>query len=78
MARKLIIGDDRDHILVAGQVEDRFLTPAEVAAEFRVSPGTITRWDNAGRFPDGAVIRTPGGHRRIRASAVTRLLGEPS
>jgi excisionase family DNA binding protein len=52
---------------------DRLLTPAEVAALFRVDPKTVTRWAAAGRI---SAIRTPGGHRRFRESEVTALLDE--
>jgi excisionase family DNA binding protein len=57
---------------------ERLLTPGEVAALFRVDPKTVTRWAAAGRISS---IRTPGGHRRFRASEVQALLrgdGEPS
>jgi excisionase family DNA binding protein len=50
---------------------DRFLTPGEVAALFRVDPKTVTRWAAAGRISS---IRTPGGHRRFRESEVRALL----
>jgi len=50
---------------------DRLLTPAEVAAMFRVDPKTVTRWAKAGKL---ASIRTLGGHRRYRASEVEALL----
>ena len=40
------------------------LTPAEVAAIFRVNPKTVTRWSRAGKLPS---IKTLGGHRRFRA-----------
>ena len=50
------------------------MTPGEVAELFRVDVKTVTRWDEAGRFPPGAVIRTLGGHRRFKASAVQALL----
>lgn len=56
------------------------LTPAEVAAMFRVNPKTVTRWARAGKI---SAIRTLGGHRRFRASEVRRFLeqvetGEPA
>jgi len=50
---------------------DVLLTPAEVAALFRVNPKTVTRWARAGKI---TAIRTLGGHRRFRASEVRRSL----
>ena len=47
------------------------LTPAEVAALFRVDPKTVTRWAKAGKL---TAIRTLGGHRRYRQSEVLDLL----
>ena len=47
------------------------LTPAEVAAFFRVDPKTVTRWAKAGKI---TAIKTLGGHRRYRASEVNELL----
>lgn len=47
------------------------LTPAEVAALFRVDPKTVTRWAKAGKLSS---IRTLGGHRRYRESEVRALL----
>jgi excisionase family DNA binding protein len=47
------------------------LTPAEVAAMFRVDPKTVTRWAKAGKLSS---IRTLGGHRRYRESEVRSLL----
>ena len=43
------------------------LTPAEVAAMFRVDPKTVTRWAKAGKLTS---IRTLGGHRRYREAEV--------
>jgi excisionase family DNA binding protein len=51
---------------------DALLTPAEVAALFRVDPKTVTRWAKAGKLSS---IRTLGGHRRYRESEVRQLLG---
>jgi excisionase family DNA binding protein len=48
----------------------QLLTPKEVAAIFRVSPQTVTRWDNAGKLTS---IRTPGGTRRYRQTQVLAL-----
>lgn len=50
---------------------DALLTPAEVAALFRVDPKTVTRWAKAGKLSS---IRTLGGHRRYRESEVRALL----
>jgi excisionase family DNA binding protein len=50
---------------------DPLLTPAEVAAMFRVDPKTVTRWAKAGKL---ASIRTLGGHRRYREAEVRGLL----
>lgn len=50
---------------------EHLLTPAEVAALFRVDPKTVTRWAKAGKLTS---IRTLGGHRRYRSSEVHALL----
>jgi len=50
---------------------EKLLTPAEVAAMFRVDPKTVSRWAKAGRLTS---IRTPGSHRRFRESEVLALL----
>ncbi len=51
--------------------QEVLLTPAEVAALFRVDPKTVTRWAKAGKL---TAIRTLGGHRRYRQSEVQALL----
>jgi excisionase family DNA binding protein len=51
--------------------QEILLTPAEVAALFRVDPKTVTRWAKAGKL---TAIRTLGGHRRYRQSEVATLL----
>ncbi len=51
---------------------EALLTPAEVAALFRVDPKTVTRWAQAGKLTS---IRTLGGHRRYRESEVQALIG---
>jgi excisionase family DNA binding protein len=53
------------------QREEALLTPAEVAALFRVDPKTVTRWAKAGKLSS---IRTLGGHRRYREEEVRRFL----
>jgi len=50
---------------------EALLTPAEVAAMFRVDPKTVTRWAKAGKLSS---IRTLGGHRRYLESEVRALL----
>ena len=54
---------------------DPLLTPAEVAALFRVNPKTVTRWARAGKL---TAIRTLGGHRRFRTSEIRHCLAELS
>jgi excisionase family DNA binding protein len=47
------------------------LTPAEVAAAFKVDPKTVTRWAKAGKLNS---IRTLGGHRRyLEAEVLAKL-----
>jgi excisionase family DNA binding protein len=55
------------------QQVDSLLTPAEVAALFRVNPKTVTRWARAGKI---TAIRTLGGHRRFRATEIRRCLDQ--
>ncbi len=57
------------HLSASGQ--EILLTPAEVAALFRVDPKTVTRWAKAGKLTS---IRTLGGHRRYKESEVKALL----
>ena len=56
----------------ADLVERDFLTRAEVAAIFQVSPHTVTRWGKEGKLPS---VMTPGGQRRYPRRAVERLVG---
>ena len=58
---------------MSAQENHELLTPAEVAALFRVDPKTVTRWAKAGKL---TAIRTLGGHRRYRADEIRKLLGE--
>lgn len=48
-------------------MEDKLLTPGEVARLFGVDPKTVTAWARSGKIPS---IKTPGGHRRYRQSDV--------
>jgi len=50
---------------------EALLTPAEVAAMFRVDPKTVTRWAKSGKLTS---IRTLGGHRRYKEDEVKALL----
>lgn len=53
------------------QPEARLLTPAEVAALFRVDPKTVTRWAQQGKLRP---IRTLGGHRRYSEAEIQAFL----
>ena len=62
-----------EHTYMSAQSTDSetLLTPAEVAALFRVDPKTVTRWAKAGKISS---IRTLGGHRRFRETEIRSLL----
>jgi excisionase family DNA binding protein len=62
---------EKDFKMAETTPPDALLTPAEVAALFRVNPKTVTRWARAGKI---TAIRTLGGHRRFRASEIRRCL----
>lgn len=47
------------------------LTPAEVAALFRVDPKTVARWAHEEKL---SWVRTLGGHRRYHAAEIYALL----
>jgi len=51
--------------------DNALLTPAEVAALFRVNAKTVTRWARAGKI---STVRTLGGHRRFRRDEVETQL----
>jgi excisionase family DNA binding protein len=55
---------------VSSARNESLLTPAEVAALFRVDPKTVSRWAEAGKISS---IRTLGGHRRYRASEIRSI-----
>jgi len=76
MAKKITVTSDEDSLIVNGKSVDAYMTVREVARQFGVTPVQVVRWDQRGLFGDepGNVIRTPGGHRRIKASVVTELL----
>jgi hypothetical protein len=60
--------------------DDDLITPAVMAGLFLVDPKTVTRWAKSGRIPyvpddpRPTVIRTPGGHIRIRFKVVRMIL----
>jgi excisionase family DNA binding protein len=54
-----------------GHMANLLLTPAEVAAAFRVDPKTVTRWAKAGKLSS---LRTLGGHRRYLEAEVLEKL----
>jgi len=56
---------------LSSAIQEKLLTPAEVAAMFRVDPKTVTRWAKAGKLTS---IKTLGGHRRFKESEVKELL----
>jgi excisionase family DNA binding protein len=56
---------------MASNSKQELMTPAEVAALFRVDPKTVTRWAQAGKLQ---AVRTLGGHRRYLRSEVEQLL----
>lgn len=41
-------------------MESDYLTTAEVAEMFRVTPTTVTRWCNNGKYPRKYLMRTSG------------------
>jgi hypothetical protein len=53
-------------------------TGTEVAALFRVHPRVVTRWAAEGKFGQGAVFRTPGGHLRYHADKIRAMLAGDS
>jgi excisionase family DNA binding protein len=57
----------------AARPSSALLTPAEVAAAFRVDPKTVTRWAKSGKLNS---IRTLGGHRRYLESEVLAKLSD--
>lgn len=46
---------------------EALLTPAEVAALFRVDTKTVARWADAGKISQ---VKTLGGHRRFRVAEI--------
>lgn len=52
---------------------DPYITTRRAAHQFGVTIRTIQLWADQGRLP---YVRTPGGHRRLRTSAVQALARE--
>lgn len=52
-------------------LDEKLLTPREVAAILRVRPDTIKRWADSGRI---SYARTPSGRNLYRESEVRALL----
>ena len=52
---------------------DSLLTSYQVGALLQVNPSSVNKWVKDGRIP---AFRTPGGHRRIRASDLVAFLTE--
>jgi excisionase family DNA binding protein len=72
VARLVAICSPKERGMAVRQQDvEPLLTPAEVAALFRVDPKTVTRWANSGKLTS---IRTLGGHRRYLESEVRALL----
>jgi excisionase family DNA binding protein len=61
--------------MTPGVGPEKLLTPAEVAALFRVDPKTVTRWARAGKLTSIRTLAAGNrGHRRYRAAEVYRLM----
>lgn len=52
---------------------DSLLTSYQVGSLLQVNPSSVNKWVKDGRIP---AFRTPGGHRRIRASDLVAFLNE--
>lgn len=52
-------------------LNEKLLTPGEVAALLRVDPKTVSRWANDGRINR---VKTPGGHGRFRESEIRAIM----
>jgi hypothetical protein len=61
-------------VAVSEDDPEYLLLPVEVGAIFRVGSKTVTRWVKAGRFFADEIVKTGGGHIRIKRRAVDRLL----
>lgn len=50
------------------------ISPGAAALELRLSPRTVARWADEGRF--GETTTTDGGHRRLKTAEVRRVASE--
>ncbi|MEZ4556572.1 MAG: BldC family transcriptional regulator [Caldilineaceae bacterium] len=57
--------------LTSGKAADAYLTRAQVAELFSVSPSTVTRWADEGKL---TCVRTLGGHRRYQKDEIIELV----
>ena len=73
MSERIAVIDGRRVRYRVRPAEDppHLMTPAEVAAAFKVTPRTVARWADDGHL---TAIRTPGGHRRYLRSPVMAAL----
>ena len=55
---------------LTSSTQENLLTPAEVAALFRVDPKTVTRWAKAGKLTS---IRTLGGNSGKAGGAAPKM-----
>lgn len=53
------------------ELKRRYLSRADVAQLFQVSPATVARWAREGKLPH---VSTLGGHRRYRADDIPVIL----
>jgi excisionase family DNA binding protein len=74
LGKQLVEIEEKENKTVPAFQASTLLTPAEVAAAFKVDPKTVTRWAKAGKLNS---IRTLGGHRRYLEAEVLAKLASP-
>ncbi len=67
----LLIGGYMNHLPISIAEAEDFLSRAQVAELFCVSPSTVTRWADAGKI---TCVRTLGGHRRYQKESIVKLV----
>lgn len=70
-AEHLRVSSSQDEIISP----DSLLTSYQVGSLLQVNPSSVNKWIKDGRIP---AFRTPGGHRRIRASDLVAFLNKHS